>query len=188
MKKVLLILMFSAMFFTTGAFADFSPSVQKMLTDEGLPSAAEEAPAPVEEESKFPDFVCIDDVTYSILPENVQSSIVTDSEVYTFVTSANAENVDKKNKTVTIWLTVISKWKGRESRINDNGTAYEKYGYSKYLTVIDIKNKKYRYKSGVNYNCDGTIIEQFNNNVWDYVVPGSIMDDIKEKLKQKYKM
>lgn len=191
MKKVILMLMFSAMFFVTGAFAANNSLAildknQVIAQNDAVP-ADKEVSAPAAEESIFPDFVCVDSITYSLLPNDINNVIESEGEYSTYLTDTKAESIDKKNKVLRIWVTEITKWKGQSYFIENNGPKYEKYGYSKHLLVIDFKTKKYKYLTTTDYNCDGTIAGQ-GQTQWDYIVPKSVIGIIHDELKKKYKM
>ncbi len=170
MKKIALSLICSALFISTNVLY------------------AEETPAPKEQESVFPDLVCVDSVTFSLMPKNIDAAVEADASDSIFMTSDKAESVDKKSKSVKIWITKFAKWDNQASHIRDYGAKYEKYGYSKYLTLIDTKNKKVKLLTEVDYNCDGSVIETSGNGNWGNIVPGSVMDSLRIQLAQKYKL
>lgn len=170
MKKLVLLLVCSTLFLSTSVLN------------------AEETTEPKEQESLFPDFVCVDSVTFSLMPKNMDATLEADSSDAVYLTLDKAESIDKKGKTVKIWITKFVKWDNQASYVRDYGSKYEKYGYSKYLALIDTKNKKLKVLTEVDYNCDGSVIETHTNANWGNIIPGSVMDILRIQLAKKYKL
>jgi hypothetical protein len=192
MKKVLLMLIFSAMFFTTGVFA--TEKLAMLANNEIAPVATEEAaPAPAEEEkSDFPNIVCVDSVTWSLLPKNLDKAILAESANASLFVIPGTEKVDKKNKTITVWVTALLTFSGQEAILadfNDDGKEiYKNIGYKKILAIFDFKTKKYKFLNISEYNCDGSVIHIFKDYSWDYIVPDSVFEGIYIDLKKKYNL
>lgn len=100
--------------------------------------------------------------------------------------------IDRKNKTIKVWTIWLASEQGKQIRIENMGkyNDYSSYGYSKTLDVINYQNMKLSLKSNVHYNCNGSIVisNSYNDNQWDDIVPGSLMEAAVHALIKKYNL
>lgn len=193
MKKILILLMFSAMFFVTAASADFTPGVEKILIAENaVAPSSNKVLAADQEKSDFPTFVCVDSVTYSLLPKDLKTMIYSENSALTMIVIPETEQVDKKNKTITVWVNVIVTFDGVKSITSDYNEygkeLYKNYGYQKILVKLDTKTKKFKVITKTDYTCSGNVIKTYGDSDWGYIVPGSMTEEIYIQLKKKYKL
>jgi hypothetical protein len=98
-------------------------------------------------------------------------------------------HVDYKNKVIKTWVLYIMTPQGRQSNIDNLGTQYNNYGYTKMLKVINLKNNTSEIMSYANYNCDGTLIMSNSSRLGrDALIPGSIDDLMVKDLRKKFKI
>lgn len=188
-------LMFSAMFFVTGAFAANNSLAMldknQVIDQNNAAPAADEAPAPAEEESKYTDLICkdtvVDKLIYNVNPENIHLS----TSHYSYIVPGT-ENIDKKNKIISFWITYIATFDWNKEFVNNYGSSFENFGYVKYNVTFDMKNKRNMVKRTVFYNCNGSVIEDDkyskNEAEWTNIIPGSVDNSMYKELKQKYKL
>jgi hypothetical protein len=98
-------------------------------------------------------------------------------------------HVDYKNKVIKTWVLYVMTPQGRQSNIDNLGTQYNNYGYTKMLKVINLKNNTSEIMSYANYNCDGSLIVSNSSRLGrDALIPGSIDDLMVKDLRKKFKI
>jgi TPR repeat protein len=96
--------------------------------------------------------------------------------------------IDKKNKTIQVWVTFIFNQKGRDGWIQDYGKNYNSFGYFKDFEVINYANMTNKSNTSTHYNCDGGSIKTFGDGKWYNTIPGSVMEVITQSIMKKYNL
>lgn len=98
-------------------------------------------------------------------------------------------SIDKKNKTIKVWIVYIASQKERDSIIKALNENYTNFGYAKHLYILNYTNRTSKIKQISYFDCSGDTIDYDNKDTkWSDITPGSIMEAILESLMQRYKL
>lgn len=98
--------------------------------------------------------------------------------------------IDRNKKTIKVWTFWVASKESTQAQKQKLGSyGHYKYGYGKYLYLIDYSGLQSSLKSYSTYNCDGSVIESYQGNgSWENIVPGSVMEGIMEVIIKKYRL
>lgn len=119
--------------------------------------------------------------------EQIDMSSTTTAKVYF---DTKTIKVDKKNKTVDIWIYNVTNTVGRESMIKTYGDAYQNFGLTKIRNRFFYTNNQMTSLALIEHDCDGsTIFQDLNlkSKVFD-VVPNSFGEAQLQHIIQKYNL
>lgn len=136
------------------------------------------------QENEWP-FVCSKEQTLEFMSDTEiiagegSASLVTFEPARTFV--------DKKNKTITTWVTYYAKPPLQE-RIARK-TDYANVAFLRDQQVFDMRSKRTKQLSTALYDCRGVMIDSANykNPEWEVIAPGTMDDAVSMELKTQYK-
>lgn len=98
--------------------------------------------------------------------------------------------IDKKNKTVDVWISYIFNASGRAEQIKALGDRYANIGTLSQLRRIFYSENKMVQKSLISYNCDGTVIASYtydNSEPWS-ISPHSMDEQLMKEIMKKYNL
>lgn len=97
--------------------------------------------------------------------------------------------IDKKNKTVDVWITDISSPLDRSELIKDHGDKYTNFGYSQRLVRFFYTTNQHQLNQWLFLNCDGTVMDQSSDaGKPKYLSPNSITEKVLDKIMTKYNL
>lgn len=116
----------------------------------------------------------------------VSSSDIVDSIYY----DTKTIKIDKKNKTVEVWMLYAVNENGRLDMIKKHGNAFSDYGDSKLLNLFDYSKGRAKLKRYALYACSGDLINStsLNDNEFLDVIPGSHDEAAINDIIAKYKL
>lgn len=98
--------------------------------------------------------------------------------------------IDKKNKTVDVWVSYIQNASGRKKWIDAAGNKYADLGFIAQLKRIFYTKNKMTFTAATLYNCDGSIIESKSNVNYPVsdMTPASMDEILTKDVMKKYSL
>lgn len=96
--------------------------------------------------------------------------------------------IDKKNKTIDVWVSYIFNTSGRENAIHTLGDKYKNFGFTTMLKRISYTTNNIALKAIKYYNCDSTTISSYSNinDQAQSINPGSLNEILMREIMKKY--
>ncbi len=99
--------------------------------------------------------------------------------------------IDKKNKTIKVWIKRLVSQKVKDDYIKDFNKYYnfDNFGYYTTLETINYGSMKSKGNVSVYYTCTGSSINSNNNSEeWHDIIPDSVMEAITNSIKKRYNL
>lgn len=131
---------------------------------------------------KFPDTIMSEKNRYTL----VGNSDSEDSIYY----DTKTIKIDKKNKTVEVWILYVANKNGRLKVINSLGNEFSDYGHTIFLKLFDYSKGRMKPKEVLIYKCNGVVINStsLNDAEFQNVIPGSQDEATIDNIVAKYKL
>ncbi|MDD2698583.1 MAG: hypothetical protein PHF17_07280 [Arcobacteraceae bacterium] len=126
----------------------------------------------------------------SFLDDNRYFKIGVSDSYPAILADSKTIQIDKKNKTIKVWMLWIANQKEQEKFIKDYGSKYKKFGYFKRLISIDYGKMNYKAIKVTDFDCSGKSIISFDfkDVKWKKIRPNGKIEKITKVIMKKYNL